>query len=65
MFGLSDDAGREAHLLCQGWQDILQERLHQVGNLDILDFGEELGFPFRSLKLFADFLKNVLGFFFI
>ena len=30
MFGLSDDVGREAHLLCQRWQNILQERLHQV-----------------------------------
>ena len=30
VFGLSDDVGREAHLLCQGRENILQERLHQV-----------------------------------
>ena len=30
MFRLWDDVGREAHLLCKGWQNLLQERLHQV-----------------------------------
>ena len=30
MLGLWDDAGREAHLFCEGRKNILQERLHQV-----------------------------------
>ena len=30
VLGLWDDAGREAHLFCEGRKNILQERLHQV-----------------------------------
>jgi hypothetical protein len=30
---MPDDAGREPHLLCEGWKDFLQKRLYQVGLL--------------------------------